>query len=409
VVPIGSPRNYLGTGQLIGAAGSAARENMWLSVAGYCAANEHGDRITPAADNNGTAADPFSCNAGNNKIAGDSNPSYVRDNPTFSADGYFYAIDFPAGSGPSGYKLDLYDAPNCQFEDSMNTEDSGANSIASPRRYQFILRNNDNPNPALGSIVYQRTIAPTDCATMAHKWWSFQTLSANLTGSYFLQVVPVVPTNKGPDDKVQEGNNQFAIRVSQPSGFVACTNDQTTSGTGLTYLPNCPKVYARTNLGVYAAFSSAFPLYFMASVGSEHAGKTMEVELFDPAEGADAIELLDPRGNPVQFRWEVACKDDRFPSESGACTTGEAAPTGGYGNQLTTKLDVSRDGTQPWTHLTQTGKYSDRVLRLKVTLPANYGSLYGTGPGALTWWKIRYSVGASVAGDRTTWTVRIKG
>jgi hypothetical protein len=75
-------------------------------------------------------------------------------------------------------------------------------------------------------------------------------------------------------------------------------------------------------------------------------------------------------------------------------------------------LDVS--GTvgatnRPWgARNEQDGRYSDRLIRLRVALPDDLRAAYGTG----TWWRIRYTTcsgtGCSV-GDRTTWSVSITG
>jgi hypothetical protein len=393
---MGSPRNYLGSGGKIGAPGSLAHEPTWLSVSGYCASSQHGDRISSRSDNNGLSSEPFSCMPGT--------PSYVKANPDYSADGYFYTVDFAVGS-VGAYKFDVYDAPNCQFEASSPI-DTGAAVRAAARQYDFVVRSNDNNDPNLATMLYTRRLSPSDCASWSamQGWKTLYTFNNPSPGRYYLQVRPVVPTNKYSE----EGENHFGIRVAQPSGFSPCTNDQTTAGTGLPFNAMCPKVYALTNLGVYAALSGTGSSY-MASIGANHAGKTMEVEIFDPDKGAAAVELIDPAGTPVTFRWEVACKDGTYQSDTGKpCSTGEAAPGGGYGNTFSNKLDVSGASTQPWTHLSQTGKYNDRVVRLKVVLPTNYATKYGSGPAARTWWKLRYTMSAPLA-DGTTWTVRIKG
>src|SRR5690606_15969807 len=64
--------------------------------------------------------------------------------------------------------------------------------------------------------------------------------------------------------------------------------------------------------------------FFLASIGPEHSNKRMVVELFDPGEGAQAIEILDPLGRSVSFDWEIV-------NESGSDTP----PTGGWSGTVT--------------------------------------------------------------------------
>jgi len=202
----------------------------------------------------------------------------------------------------------------------------------------------------------------------------------------------------------EQSHLYFSLRVAQPGGFSRCTADVSTASAANPQSNSCPKLFALQNLGIWADLPGGNPEFFLASVGTEHAGKVMTVELFDSAEGADYIELLDPNGNKQMVEAEVGCKDATYQSENGSCTTGEAGPTGGYGPFTLDSIPVFGTGTQAWPNLTQNGKYSNRHLRLKFTLPPTYGTLYGT----KTWWKIRYRVSGSI-GDRTTWTVRIKG
>ena len=129
----------------------------------------------------------------------------------------------------------------------------------------------------------------------------------------------------------------------------------------------------------------------------------MQVTLYDAAEGATSIGLVNPAGGPADFTWEVLCADASQPT-AGSCP-GEANPTGGRGGSPVTiqSLPVAGNGTQPFPQNVQTGLYSDRLLRLSVKLPNDITAAYG---GA-TWWKIRY--GGNFGGDRTTWSVKLLG
>jgi hypothetical protein len=391
-VPMGSPRNFLGTNQELASYTSNARENFWISVSGYCAKNEHGDRITPRADRNGN----HSCVPGTGGALA---------NDDYSADGYYYAVEFPDDYAGGSATLQAFDAAHCQGNGS-GADDSGANT-GSARQYDFIVRSNDSNDPAMTTVLQTTRISPSNCTTYRDQWRSLWTFGSPTPGTtYYLQVKPVIPTDQTGSDSI-EGQNQFGLRLQIGGTFSPCTTDATTAASGIpASATSCANVYALTHLGVYANLAGSTPSFYLASVGEEHAGKVMEVELFDSAEGAEYIELLDPNGDPATFTWEIGCKDGTYRSENGgSCTTGEQAPTNGYGPGTTNKKSVAGDGTRPWSSgLTQSGIYSDRLLRLRVNLPATYGDIYG----ANTWWRIRYTKGPA-AGDRTTWTIRIKG
>lgn len=464
-IPMGSPKNFLGTGN--SNPNGPHRENFQLAVQGYCSRNEHGDRITPRVDANGgssgmtsTGDTAWQSNFANCTPGAASNPSgNVVENPYYSADGYFFGVQSPVPTA-SNWTLQVYDAPHCivhypSGQDSGADEFGAVNNPSGPntpawtagvtyannnavrrngriyvskqngnlnrtppigaadswwdlialRQYDFIVRSNDRPdNPSLATVLYQKRFDPTtDCQTYRSSWQNLYTFPAgsfSTATTYFVQVKPVIPA----ETNLQEGNNQFGLRLTRNGTFTPCSTSSNQTG----YNIDCLNLYAVSHLPVYVTISSAQASFFLASIGPEYNNHTMEVELFDSAEGANSIELLNPLGNPVTFTWEVACKDGSYQSESGSCTTGENAPNGGYGPATANIKDVSGVVTpsqRPWGQRNgQAGKYSDRSLRLKYVLPANMATAYG----GQTWWKIRYTASSSI-GDRTTWSVSVMG
>lgn len=416
-VPMGSPRNYLGTYRSPSPAATGIaplfQENFWLSVSGYCARREHGDRITPRTDSNGGSFQ--SC-----VPSGGSGASSVIANPEFRDAGYFYAVEFKADyTGIAS--IEVFDAPHCQYE-STGAGDSGADgSSASQRAYTWTLRSNNSLNPLDATpIGAPKIITPADCAAMSNRWQTLFSLDSPRQGIYFLQIQPVVPaTQTGP--AAQEGQNQFSLRIADSGVFTPCSSD-------LNIPPyvagrNCPNVYGLTHLGVYAQGNGSNPSFYLASVGDEHSGKTMQIELFDTAEGAESIQIRDPSGADYPFTWEVACMDGSYRSEnSGGCrtATGEVAPTPGYGpvaDVMSLNVSGTSNAFKPWgPRNEQNGRYSDRLVRLTVRLP---GHPLAPNPaagdisvrwGGLTWWKIVYTVsGSGGVGDRTTWSINIFG
>ncbi len=438
-VPMGSPKNFLGTDDEMPAA--ADQENFFLAIQGYCSRREHGDRIAPFSDSNGSAADS-AANGFEGCDPGAGGQLNVRENPEYTADGYFYGIEFKTGQPGAAYNVAVRDAAFCG-----SGQDSGSPGDNS---FTYQLRSNDNFDPTLTSVLATTTV-PRQCGDpYEDKWVDMFTISSPTTGIYYLQVLPVIPAD--PDQSGQnsrEGNNLFGLAVydsgigSDPSNAPGtwswmCTTNSDEETPNVPLNANCPNVFGQSHLGIFvrsivgAPASPASASFYLAEIQQAHQGRTVVVELFDSAEGMEYVEILDPDDNVVSFDWEVACQDSSYISESGACTTGENAPNGGYSEAvaLTTQLDVS--GNWDWDDTTphcrwrpwgidnsdspstgcrnhQTGKYSDRLIRLKFQLPtsgdfAPGGTWY---PGG-DWFRIRYTT-ESNPGDRTTWSVSILG
>lgn len=431
-VPMGSPRNFLGTGNDpsdLSDIPEAHHENFWVSVSGYCARREMGDRLTPRTDANGSSF------AGCEPGLSASPSGNVRENPEFTPDGYYYGLEFEETASGT-YTVEIFDAPHCQGQGSP--EDSGTNGLGNgarsgERRYRYSLHApslNYRTAPQIGSAI---EVGLENCSggsgsDMHNRWSQFFTVnisaSATLPARYYLRIQPLEPTDKTGND-AQEGQNQLSIRVREGAGsFVPCSTDPTVA----LHSANCDvNVFGVTHLGVYASFVGSAPEFFLASIEPEHSGKVLEVELFDTAEGAERIQVLDPNRNPVDFTWEIACQDGSYTTGVGACTTGENPPrtaggSTGYGpydpdaidNSINVNGDVSAP-YRPWGgRNVQPGRYSDRLIRLRIEIPDDYDDLVNSPSGydGRTWWRIRYTTCSGPdcsVGDRTTWSVSVNG
>ena len=415
-VPLGSPRNFLGTALLMGA---TIAENFWLALSGTCASKEQGERITAISDANfSTTGNPPSgasfvnCNPGSGSVI---------SNTEYSANGYFYAVDVPPGF-TGNLDIQVYDGAYCSGG-SIVPGAVTANDRAGGFTTSYTVRSNDSLNPinatalttvslAAGSYANSGSStcsstqsAPSgvgagrNCSTATNYgacWQTLATLTSPTPGTYYIQVRAAVPANLST--ATQQGTNEFAIRTMRNGIFTACSADPTSANP--TYSATCPNVHGLTHLGVDASLPpSSSPSFFLAAVGPEHNNKVLEITLWDSGEGAAAIQVLNPLGNPEMFTWQVLCQNGSLPPCSG-----ETAPTGGYGPASTNTLDVSGTGPQPGFNRLSASRYNDRLVRLTIQLPTNIQTAYS---GA-TWWRIRYTT-AGTPTDRTTWSVIIRG
>lgn len=418
-VKMGSPRNFLGTGNKVFAPYGA--ENFWLAVSSPCASKENGDRIQTERNANFSTTvsniDPWQL-GGTSWLGCRSGSSVV--NTEYSPDGYFYAIRLEKDYTGT-IAIQIYDADICsgsKYPDG--TFGTRANSDA---RFTttFQMRDNSSGNPTLtNKIGTPLRLNGSNCGTYREKWVNLHTLNNPSRGTYYVQVTSSNPASTN----VAGASNAFGLRANYTStgdSFQACTTESSgDSG----YRENCPNVFAVENLGVSANIAGSEPSWYLADIGPEHSGKTMVVQLWDPGEGSVALELINPMNQAVDFKWTVVK------------SPGDTDPTGGVGPGVTNKLDLlgntmtlcRSDNTyqrpnnsgncargyskvevehnpQPGPGRLSAAKYNDRLLILEVDLPEDIDAAFG----GRTWWRIRYHSGDDSPSDRTTWSVTIKG
>lgn len=392
---MGSPKNYLGTGTLYMEGGSF-RENFWLAASGGCSSKENGDRILARSDANFPSSG-FVCSGGSTVV-----------NPEYDSNGYYYAIELAENLSGTLY-VQLYDYGYCTSGPAGDSTGSFTTS------YQ--LRSNDSLDPRATTPIGSKLNGNNNngCST----WTTLGTINNPTKGTYFVQVTSSVGSGG------RNGTNGFGIRAYTGSSWSACTATASEANAGVAYKSNCPKVYGYGAMGVQADASSNPATFYLTQVeGHDYDNKQLLLELWDPGEGARAIQIIDPNGNTTPFTWEVACYNG-MPATASGCADGTWAPTGGWSGSSTTisgigtnALDlagskylngsgslVNNPDPQPGPHRTSNWKYSDRLLKLTIQLPNDIPAAYGTN----SWFKIRYTTFGSSVTDRTTWSATIQG
>jgi hypothetical protein len=379
-VPMGSPKNTFGTGNLLP---SPYTENYWAAVSGWCAGRENGDLRQSGKDQTFIGGN-WTCGSG------------LPANPDYDATGYLYAVDFASAPGQN-IAIDVYDpAYNATGSNADNSLKSGSTvttiyTVYGPTGSPFDAPTSTTP-------LFTRTFASG--TTGQNSWVNLYNLVAPVAGRYYLQVQTL--TNEANS----YGSNGFGLRAHPAS--VPWSNATSVCSTVVGdagYSASCPQVHGVQDMSIYANQTGSSAAFYLAQVDPVYAGKTMQIDLFDPGEGASKLEILDPGGTPVTFDWTTPCGTVggvtiAAPSGASCNTSSHTAGVNGV-----TSLDVSGTGTQPYGNLSSTSKFSDRTVSAFVKLPSNYTSLYG----AKTWWKIRYTTTSSSVTDRTTWSVNILG
>ncbi len=419
-VPMGSPLAYYGTYQL-------------CSVAGACSAQPDAVSGTLASQGFFGAVE----GQGSNRSTGDAFATYYDGKPTLNSqydpDGYDYTVDVPG----NGATIWIFDPTFCATATKTTggghagTGDHwlGPNNPAGASTYYQLWNTNNLPlKPATWTKVaesgtlfenenridtsttygsatltnYTDQGSPagyTDCKTGAisetsnggywhNKWWPIAT---NLNaGSYRVRVTPTKPGDVSHNIS-QSFENMFSLEVTGGAS----------GGSG-------PRLYGNGRMETYANVDSGTQTFYLAQISRQiGAGKTLEIDLFDPGDVGQRswLQILSPDGsianNYASFTWTTDANATANKTGSGTClqtygTTGGTPPTGGSpacGQNLTS------GGTF----------YQNSWVRILIPLPSTYGAsgLQPAGDPAPGWWKMKYTVAS--ANDTTTWLVSVRG
>ncbi|HEV8536086.1 MAG TPA: pilus assembly protein TadG-related protein [Candidatus Limnocylindria bacterium] len=192
-----------------------------------------------------------------------------------------------------------------------------------------------------------------------HKWWQ---LANGLTeGQYRLQVT------SANGDTGEDAINGFGVQALASSGPAA-------------------RVYGQSRMEAFIVINNA-SVFYLAQVEAAHAGKTLEIKLFDPGDISDTVFKI------------------RLPT-----TTGFVYPTFTFsatGSQCGAPT-TGGPTTQLRTSDSSCNYYNNQWVTISVAIPATYTAPTPPGEPGPGWWKIEYNTGASQQ-DITTWEVNIRG
>ena len=146
------------------------------------------------------------------------------------------------------------------------------------------------------------------------------------------------------------------------------------------------RVYGGGKMAAYTNLDGGLQKFYFAQIEKVHAGKTMEIHLFDPGEasGNAFLRILSPDGDVYHYQTFDWSSDD------GRSATGVS--------QIQTAVNGA-------------AQFNNREITITIPLPASYGQGGLNPPGDITdedgWWLIEYNV--NQGNDTTTWSVDIHG
>ncbi|NND01634.1 MAG: hypothetical protein HKN91_02505 [Acidimicrobiia bacterium] len=324
-LPLGSPENQFGNDP--GCAPNILTETdcagFWGNIHGKYTNNGMGDAYSSYCDSNNGLGCPI--------------------NPLWREDGYVFAIDVPVDTTLT---IDIVDPAFVQG--GGNSINAGDNPILG------------NPGPTTRFTLYERVdflsqsfIGTPECQTdyppepvgTPFEWRHFCTVNVT-AGTYPLRV---------EIEGEGFGLNRWSLRATSPTA-------------------QQPSIFAVGDMSIYANVIAGGSEFFLAEVTPANAGKTMEIDLFDPGEanGDNEIRIVDPDGNSPPCHLVI--------------------PSDGVDQDL---AQCIIDTTRP-AH-----NYHDDWLFVEIDLPSSYTCTD-------CWWKIVYDYEGN-ATDTTTWTARMRG
>ena len=336
---------------------------------------------------------------GTERQNGDAYSTYYNGNPAlntgFDPNGYSYVVEFPTGTidgsvwlydpifcatggntstgrrlgvgdfwfngGGTGitteYKLwDMNGTPYYPGDDILLASDGGlfANSNAVDKGNDY--KGNEDYG---GGQVGPSGVPACNGSPYHNAWWL---LASGLgEGQYRLQVT----TSSGTT--AQDAVNGFGIQVTSLAGPGG-------------------HVYGQTRMCAFIVINNT-SVFYLAQVEAAHAGKTLEIKLFDPGDITNTTLRIKI---PTSTGYSYATFTFTATGSSGG------APTSGG---PTTSIQTSNSSTK---------FYNNQWLTLSVQIPSNYTAPTPPGEPGAGWWKIEYATLGS-GQDITTWEVNIRG
>ena len=351
---------------------TSCSQGFWGAVFTKGGVRQNGDRYSPAYYDGGSAT----------------------ANPDYDSGGYNYTVEANGGA-----RVSLYDATFCGTGQTSFGGWYGAGDHWTGRpnppggngygpvttRYRLYNMNGTEYNPADDTLVADSgaTFAGENQTDQSGVLGSPQQTTAN--GSSNCAANPYHNGWYGLGGGLAAGKYRLNVNTSDPANNTIAAENlfsiQVSSG----------KVYGGGRMAAYTNLKAGTQRFYLAQVEAAHAGKTMDITLFDPGDvsGDAYLRILSPDGNAYNYATFDYSADAQCRAVSDACSA-----TAGHRSRPSSSGGSSFDNS---------------VLTISVKLPSSYGSggLTPSGETEAGWWKIEYEVAGG--NDTTTWEVNIRG
>lgn len=389
-VGMGSPTNVLGFGPYSLDGSQVA--NFWLLEGNDCTPGHFGDGLAARY-----IASPY-CGDG---LGLAENPRWKRRTDGREG-GFFYVVEIPPGVSVSS-TLMVLDPGKCPGYGSKPADqrhnNPGQGTELSFRQWSTagtpLIPTDDTPttpwwssNECLEDLPY-----PSSAWTDQTQGWTTTpfTFPANSTGETEYHLIQTFV-----GDSTRHGWNHYSFWVRPNSGVNSCTSIGSN---------DCPSIGGETWLPARAdgdTVGQAMELW-LAEIGPEYAGRTLEVSVWDVGESMDNIQILAPTGESLDFVWN---------SDDPAHAINNASDTCG-GNPCLWLDPVSNNypprypGTPGWTNH---WRFNGRLTTLSVPLDSQVDFPAYAVSGNGFWFRLRFEPTATrQAQEWATFSVSMAG
>ena len=374
---------------------------FWATMNTQGAWNLNGDAFQPYYDNTGGVVAP-ACPTPTLRACYDKDAyyNYAVEMPPGSTGGYVYIFDpvfcetaVSSGTGDRHFNsntaavrsfYELYDTGSSLFTQADDTL-----IVSSGNTFTGMANADTSMGGSSGSECRQKgtgTTAYGDARDFHNSWYLLNPANP-LTGGANGTTYRVHTTSTDPSALTQQqatdGEQSFAIFAS---------------GSTL------PKVYGLAAMQMFTPLSAnttpnTVSTFYLAQIDAIHAGKTLELHLWDPGDTGSLIAdlaVLIPstttgvwNSTPLSYSAKVGTSGS---GPNSACNTDTGASV--------SSIRTSNGGS--------TGNFNGCWLTIDIQIPTTY-----TAPQS-GWWKLQYTMHNSVSGvgtsnDVTTWTAEIQG
>lgn len=353
---MGNPTSALGNG-----VDGPNPDHYWLNILPESHSRNAGDLVSAQLGRNNTA------------------------NPNYDAQGYLYRIDVPDTGTTTSWRLQV--RPSCYRQN----QGQAVYSLYYPDSTEADGYDNVSVANLAITDTFGRERNTGDCDWTAGgdeaQWHTISDVGL-YTGSWTFQA-----RHAGGGGRVL-----YSLRIVDTAGNLC----------SVTVDPGCPTIAPLNWLGAFTQsemFGDGSPTAFtdselyIAEVGSEFAGNTLELLLFDPADGIDAVKIRDPKGNFADFTWDTI-DIDVFGYSGGGYYSTDAGPynqTCDGDSVVTSPNGTDCDPSQP-----ERNWFQDRTVRIHIPIPEDPC-------GSDCWWKLVYVNSENDSNETTTWRAAILG
>jgi hypothetical protein len=418
-VPMGSPENFYGVYCLNKTLTAACANNTAVTGAASTTVYSHGAwgaiQATGTDHGQGDASIPLndrSRSLGTNSAGG--------TNPDFDPSGYNYAVQLPSGGS-----IYIFDPTACAVGDQLGTGDhwndgggwGGYGTFSVSTYYKLYNMTNSplnyvlQPQIASSGSLFEREYQTDQSGTYGSASGTIPATSADGVALKDCRDGKITDPTQGGywHDKwwpIATGLAAGTYRINITSASIAAVNAKATFendwsieavGSG------SPRVYGLGEIVTYNIMQgSGSQSFYLAQIGPENAGKTLEIDLFDIGDlnnnATGTLYILSPDGNAYNnatFSYTSDANCGQVAGSSDNCAD----------TSQTSIVAANSSGSHSW---------QDSWLTIQIKLPATYGCsiaspcLMPSGETQQGWWKIKYTTSAG-ANDTTTWMVSLIG